>query len=280
VGQRADGRVLLVTVDGDQPGYSVGMTTFELALTMARLGCVTASGLGAGDAATAAFDGQLLNRPSGSGETPVADALLVLYTGVYAPPAAEPVLSPNGDSIADRQTLAYRLVRPADVAATLIAPDGSARQLDVGRRGAGTYTFPWTGTTSAGTPEAEGVWRFSVTAVDDAGERSAADRYFSLNDTLGFLRASPDVLRLGHARLRASFQLAHPARVTANVETQSGLVIRILVRRDLDPGTYSLVWTGRGYAGRLAFGGRYVLRVAAVNGFGRVDLSYAFSARR
>src|SRR5207237_6225754 len=65
VGQRADGRILLVAVDGRQPGYSVGMTNFELALAMMQLGCVTASALDSGDSTTMAFDGQLLNRPSG-----------------------------------------------------------------------------------------------------------------------------------------------------------------------------------------------------------------------
>ena len=44
VGQLADGRVILVAVDGGQPGYSVGLTSFELAQTMARLGAVTAAG--------------------------------------------------------------------------------------------------------------------------------------------------------------------------------------------------------------------------------------------
>ena len=33
VGQLADGRIILVAVDGDQPGYSAGMTSFELAQT-------------------------------------------------------------------------------------------------------------------------------------------------------------------------------------------------------------------------------------------------------
>ena len=34
VGQLADGRLLLVTVDGAQPGYSAGVTNFELALEL------------------------------------------------------------------------------------------------------------------------------------------------------------------------------------------------------------------------------------------------------
>ena len=48
VGQLADGRIVLVAVDGDQPGYSVGLTSFELAQTMARLGAVTAAAVESG----------------------------------------------------------------------------------------------------------------------------------------------------------------------------------------------------------------------------------------
>ena len=59
VGQRADGRILLVAVDGGQPGYSVGMTNFELALAMMQLGCVTASALDTGDSTTVARPSRL-----------------------------------------------------------------------------------------------------------------------------------------------------------------------------------------------------------------------------
>src|SRR5205807_604304 len=67
VGQLADGRMILVAVDGRRFGYSVGVTNFELALTMAQLGCKTASALDSGGATTMAFDGTLLNRPSDPG---------------------------------------------------------------------------------------------------------------------------------------------------------------------------------------------------------------------
>jgi len=45
VGQTKDGRILLVAVDGSRPGYSTGLTNFELAQQMVRLGAVTASAL-------------------------------------------------------------------------------------------------------------------------------------------------------------------------------------------------------------------------------------------
>ena len=80
IGQLDDGRVILVAVDGARPGYSVGMTAYELAQTMVRLGAVTAAAVEPGKPVTAAFQGQVLNRPSGrAGEVPVKEALLVQY---------------------------------------------------------------------------------------------------------------------------------------------------------------------------------------------------------
>ena len=63
------------------------LTNFELALTMMRLGCVTASALDAGGSTTMAFDGKLLNRPSDpGGERAVADALALLLRRLRAGP--------------------------------------------------------------------------------------------------------------------------------------------------------------------------------------------------
>ena len=85
LGQLADGRIILVAVDGRQPGYSVGLTNFELAQTMVRLGAVTAMALDGGGSTTMAFNGTLLNRPSGP-ERPISTALLFQYTGVFVQP--------------------------------------------------------------------------------------------------------------------------------------------------------------------------------------------------
>src|SRR6266540_2768954 len=49
VGQRADGKIIMVAVDGRQPGYSAGVTNYELALAMMQLGAVSASALDAGE---------------------------------------------------------------------------------------------------------------------------------------------------------------------------------------------------------------------------------------
>jgi hypothetical protein len=274
VGQTADGHLLLVVVDG-RAGYSSGMTNFELALTMVRFGAVTASALDGGAAATLAFDGRVLNRPTGTGEPSVAEALLLTYAGVYAAPPGYDVVSPNGDGAGDVQTLSYRLTRAATVSAVVVAPDGSARPLDSGFRAAGEHPLTWEPASAA-----EGRWTFRVSAVDDQRRSSTAERPFDVNDTLGFLTVSPPDFQ-APGRLAVGFRLARAARVTATVETRTGAVIRTLLsRRSLDAGQQGVAWNGRGARGRPAFGGPYVVRVVAANADGTAELQKPFTVRR
>jgi hypothetical protein len=271
VGQLADGRIVLVAVDGAAAGYSVGMTNFELALTLVRLGAVTGAALASGTATTMAFDGTLLDRPSApGGQLPLSDALLVSYLGVYVPQLA-PVLSPNGDGVDEKQSLTYRIVRPSTVTASLVGPGGATQTLDTGARKPGTYKFSWDG---ANAPE--GRWRLTVTAVDDQGRSSTADRPFTLDKTLGFLTAPASV----GSGLRGSFVLAHPAQVRATIERPSGVVVRRVFARRLEAGTVPVTWNGRDDRGALAFAGRYVLRVTATNELGTMSLAKPFRLRR
>ena len=170
VGPTADGRVLFVPADAGRPGYSTGLTSFELALAMMRFGAVNACGLGTGAGATLAFDGKLLSRPSDrAGESPVADALVVTYEGVYAPAPAPTV------AVGKTEALAYKVVRRSTVTATLTGPGGTT-MLDAGTKEPGAYTFNWTATTA-------GKWTLSVDAVDDLGRSSSTDRTFTVGAT-------------------------------------------------------------------------------------------------
>ena len=228
-----------------------------------------------------AFDGTLLNRPSDpGGEEAISDALMVMYYGVYAAPPAETVLSPNGDGVADTQTLQYKVVRASTVTATLTGPDRVARTLDAGGKQPGTYTVPWNGEDS-GSPAPEGSWRFSVSATDGTGRSSSADRVFAVNETLGFLKADGGRISASGQAMSGSFVLAHPAKVTTTVATRSGAGVRtLMLARSLAAGTYDVNWNGRSSTGRLAFSGAYVLRVQAANPIGRVALETSFTARR
>jgi flagellar hook assembly protein FlgD len=282
VGQLADGRVVLVVADGGRLGYSVGMTNFELALTMVRLGCVTASALDGGSSSAMAFDGSLLDRPSApGGEAAIADALLVAYYGAYVPSPTEDVLSPNGDGVDETQTLRYKVVRPSQVTATLTGPNGATIPLDSGSRQPKTYRFDWTGKNADGTLAPEGTWRFAVTATDDLGRTSTADRSFSLNTTLGFLDVPPTAIaRRSGSDLTASFTLAHPARVQVTLERASGAVVRTLLQANLQAGPANVRWDGRDANRVRASTGRYRLRVSATNELGTVDLSRSVAIRR
>ena len=78
-GVRPDGTLLLVTVDGRRPGWSVGMTLREAARLMRSLGARDALNLDGGGSTTMTVRGEVVNRPSDrGGERPVADGLFVL----------------------------------------------------------------------------------------------------------------------------------------------------------------------------------------------------------
>ena len=87
VGQLFDGRDVLVTVDGRQPGYSAGMTPIQLAELLASIGVKEAANLDGGGSTSLVVNGLLVNRPSDhAGERPVGTALVVVPAGTADPP--------------------------------------------------------------------------------------------------------------------------------------------------------------------------------------------------
>jgi flagellar hook assembly protein FlgD len=274
VGQTKDGRILLVTVEGSRPSYSVGLTAYALGVALARLGAVTAFGLGSGAPAELAFDGSLLTRPSAGGEPPLADALVLSYAGVYAAPPATDVLSPNGDGVDDTQTLSYKLVRPSNVTATLAGPHGATVTLAQDSEPPGMHALQWAGTNADGSRAAEGSWRFLVAATDDLGRASTAERDFTLDDTLGSLTVAAAG---GAGAATATFRLTRPARLVATVERRNGIVVATLVRRALGAGPHTVLWDGRLVGGRHAPNGAYQIHVAATSSVGQSSLVTPFT---
>jgi Phosphodiester glycosidase len=262
VGQLPDGRIVLVTVEGGSSAYSAGMTNYELAVALTRIGARTAMGLGTGPATAMAFDGTLLTRPTAGVEQPVSDALLLSYNGVYAAPPSSTTLSPNGDGVDDELSLTYKLVRPSQVTATVVGP-GRTVTLAKDAEQPGVHTLAWDGSGAQ-----EGSWRFVVAAVDDAGHTTTAERSFDLNQTLGSLQ----VARSGRG-LTATFALARPATVTVTVEKPNGIVIATPVSKRLDAGTQTVSWKGSAIAG-------YRVRVVATNTIGEATLAAPVTLRR
>ena len=106
IGFTATGRILLVTVDGRQRGWSAGMTLYRFAREMISLGAVRAMNLDGGGSTTMWARGLgVVNRPSDwGGERPISNAVVVLPESLFkeiggihrgtAPPPA-----PGGEAI-------------------------------------------------------------------------------------------------------------------------------------------------------------------------------------
>lgn len=269
IGQLADGRVVLVAVEGTNPAYSIGMSRYELAVELSRLGATTAFGLGAGPAAGIEFDGKLLTRPSGGTEAKLSDALLLTYSGVYAAPPSTPVLSPNGDGVGDTETLAYQLARPSTVVATLSGPSDTKITLASAAASPGVHTFTWDGA-NAGVPAPEGQWTFSVTGTDDRNVTTAAQQVFSLDDTLSSLAVA------GGSRTSVTFQLTRPANVVVRIERPTGVPVATIGSGPRAAGLQRVTWRGK-IGKRRAPGGRYRVEVVATSSIGTSSLAALFS---
>ena len=220
VGQLADGRVLLVAVDGGRPGYSAGLTSFELAQALVRLGAVTAVGVDPGDSATAAFDGRLLNRPSGRSERAVKEALLIQYFGVYAPEPPLPLLDRRDRARGRAAVLQGRPPLDGDRRRSSVPTARSIRSRPASHTRRGHTGSPRPLSTQ------EGTWRWDVSATDDLGRTSTIERTFRYDTTLRAVAVPRSATR----SVRVGFTLARPAQVTLRIETASGVVVRALPR--------------------------------------------------
>ncbi|HZC30804.1 MAG TPA: FlgD immunoglobulin-like domain containing protein, partial [Gaiellaceae bacterium] len=232
---------------------------------LVRLGAVTAMGLGSGTPSNMAFDGTLLTRPASGAEPPISDALLLEYNGVYAAPPATDVVSPNGDGVFDTQTFTYKVLTPSQVTATLTGPGGAAATLAQDTEQPGVHSLTWNAQ-----PVVEGAWKFVVAATDAQGRTTTAERDFTVDNTLGSLAVSG---------LTATYQLAHPAAVTATVETKSGIVVASLFTGNLQPGSQRVAWNGKNANGSILTGS-YQVRITATNSIGTASLVAPFTAHR
>lgn len=276
VGQLANGRILMVAVDG-RTSWSAGVTNSQLARLMADLGAQTAMALDAGGSTTMAFDGQVLNHPSDGGERAVADSLMVFYYGIYARRPRLSLYSPNGDGVADFQRLYAKVVRRSQVALRLLrASDGHVAWSSVATRRPGTVVK------SLKRKLADGKWRWVVSATDTKGRTSEMSRTFVANSTIGHLTLSRSILRPtrkgGH--LGISFGQTREADVKVTVRTTGGRVVRHLLSDHLGARRHDLGWNVRNDGGRIVRDGRYLVRVRAVNAIGPVALTKSVQVRR
>jgi hypothetical protein len=276
VGQLANGRIVLVAVDG-RVSWSAGVSNSQLARLMVKLGAVTAMALDAGGSTTMAWDGQVLNHPSDGRERPVADALMVMYYGIYAKHPRLPLYSPNGDGVDDVQRLYAKIVRRSHVTLRLVREsNGNVAWSSVADRRPGTVIKQVTRKLP------DGKWLWEVSAVDSKGRTSQMSRVFTTNATLGSLALSRDLLRPTRkgGSLGVSFRLTRPADINVTVRTTGGRVVRHLVSRHMLAGRHGLSWKVRNDSGHIVRDGRYIVRVHAANEVGSVALAKTVVVRR
>lgn len=81
IGQKEDGTVLLLTVDGRQIGHSLGCTVGDCADILLKYGAVQASNLDGGSSTIMVYKGEVINKPSSTTNAGrlVPDAFIVDY---------------------------------------------------------------------------------------------------------------------------------------------------------------------------------------------------------
>ena len=63
IGQRKDGTILLLVIDGRQPGYSIGATLVDVQNILFEQGAYIAANLDGGSSSTLFYNGQVVNKP-------------------------------------------------------------------------------------------------------------------------------------------------------------------------------------------------------------------------
>jgi exopolysaccharide biosynthesis protein len=78
VGVTADGKILMVVVDGRQAKWSVGVSLPQFAEIFRQFGAIAALNFDGGGSTTMVVKGEVLNRPSLGHQRLVSTALMVL----------------------------------------------------------------------------------------------------------------------------------------------------------------------------------------------------------
>lgn len=78
IGQKKDGTVIFLVIDGRQPGYSTGATLRDVQDILYEEGCVIAANLDGGSSSTLYYNGKVVNKPADLlGERMIPTAFIV-----------------------------------------------------------------------------------------------------------------------------------------------------------------------------------------------------------
>jgi hypothetical protein len=200
-----------------------------------------------------------------------------ILTGLLVDP---PVISPDGDGVADTLTISYALAGRAAVTATVAdAASGAvvATLFDAQFQGARTQSFPY-----AAPGLADGTYRLTISAVGEDGRTGRAQASFAIDRTLsGLVLSTPTITPNGDGvddSLGIGFTLAASAYVTIQIE-QVGAVVASVFAGPLPPGSQQVVWDAT-IAGTPAAAGAYVVAVIVGGPFGETRHEAAVTVAR
>jgi hypothetical protein len=187
-----------------------------------------------------------------------------LLSGLHVDP---PVISPDGDGVADVLTISYKLAARAAVTATVADAASAvvATLFSAQLQGARTQSF-----TYAAPGLADGNYVVTIFAAGEGGRSGRAQASFSIDRTLSGLTLSTATITPNgdgiDDAVDIGFTLAAPADATVQVE-QGGVVIAPVFTGSLAMGTQHLVWDGTS-GGTPVAAGAYVVAVVVRGPFG------------
>ena len=178
VGLTGDGRLLMVTVDGRQPGYSHGVTPSELGALMMQLGAVHALNFDGGGSTTMAVRSpgsdsvRVVNSPSDGGERAVTSSLAVFST-IRTSATPMDTTAPTMPTNLTAEALGNQQVGLSWTASTDDRPGTVFYRVRRNGVRIATVTEPF----YVDQPPVSGTYAYKVRAVDAAGNRTALTRY-------------------------------------------------------------------------------------------------------
>ncbi len=231
IASRADGTLVLATVDGRRDGYSIGVTASELAGMLLARGAVQAIMLDGGGSTTALVrrpgdvEATLVNRPSDGTDRPVSDTLFVV-SSTRTGPLADIVVRPGDAHVLVGETVAFQ-----------------ARGVDAALNGVSVSGAPvaWSMTGSAGTLGSAGTFRAlapgEATVTATIGQRAASAALTVDPDMVAPL-ALPPITRLQRGATVAANAVPVAVSWPAAVDIGTG-VAGYELRRRLDGGAWA-----------------------------------------
>jgi hypothetical protein len=189
-----------------------------------------------------------------------------------------PVLSPDGDGIADLTTISYTLVAKSAVTATVTDASGAvvatlfAGQQQAARR----QSFPYH-------PDLllDGAYVLTVSAVAPDGRSGTLTAAFSVDRTLSGLALTTTLLTPNgdgaDDSLGVGFTLATAAEVTVQIE-QAGVALAAVFAGPLPDGAAQITWDGM-IAGGPAAAGAYEVAVIVRGTFGETRHAAPFTVQ-